>query len=903
MSFSLWLQRLRRKTKAPNSPKGKRSIAAKPRVEWLEPRLAPATITVTSTNDDLAVDGTVSLREAISSINAGANVNADVVAVGTYGTNDTIDFLIRGAGVQTIAVASALPTITKPVVIDGYSQPGASPNTLAVGDNAVILIELNGAGAITGTDGLDIAAANSTVRGLAINHFSSGDGIRVFGAGAMNNVVAGNFIGTDATGTVALANSDGVALDTGATTNTIGGLTSGARNVISGNAQDGVSILNGFSAGSNFVEGNYIGTDVTGAAALGNGGDGVFITGSFNTVGVGNVISGNTFDGVDISATETTVEGNLIGTNAAGTAVLGNRMDGVLILGSVNTIGGTLGGLGNVISGNMGVAGSGVDISGSGATNNLVEGNFIGTDLTGTLNLGNIGDGVTITGAAHNIIGGFNVMAFPGVTGAGGISSPTGNIIAFNTGAGVNVNDGTFPPGSAIDNVIVGNAIFANSRLGIDLGGSGTPVLNDSQGHVGPNNFQNFPVLSSASNSASGTTILGTLHSSPSTIFTLEFFSNQAPDPSGFGQGQTFLGRMMVNTDGIGNASFTATFATQVPAGQFISSTATDPNNNTSEFSQDVLVQRGGAILVTGIAFCAKEGVPVNNAAVATFTDSGVPQPAGNYTATINWGDGSPLTAGMVTASGSTFTVLGSHTYAAEEFYTVTVTVSDPYGRSGTESLSVLVGGFVTSLYQDVLNRLPDRPGLDAWVQQLHAGTLNRQQVALGFLTSPEARGLQIDLYYATFLHRTADPAGRQGWVQQLMAGVSESQVLVGILTSPEFTASHPDATSFVNALFVGILNRTGGASEVSLWQQRLDSGALTRADAILGFLSSTEAYGDAIDENYLTFLDRQPDPAGQQFWFSLILSGRLTPTTFSAAILGSDEYLALALTCPPPPT
>src|SRR5712691_8400547 len=103
-----------------------------------------ATITVTGTGDTVAVDGMVTLREAITSINNGANVNADVVALGPYGTNDQIIFAIPGTGLQTIAPASNLPNITKPVVIDGYTQPGSSPNTLAVGDNAVIKIDLSG---------------------------------------------------------------------------------------------------------------------------------------------------------------------------------------------------------------------------------------------------------------------------------------------------------------------------------------------------------------------------------------------------------------------------------------------------------------------------------------------------------------------------------------------------------------------------------------------------------------------------------------------------------------------------------------------------------------------------------------------------------------------------------------
>src|SRR5262249_20312355 len=120
----------------------------RPVVEQLEDRLVPATITVTTAADTLAVDGSVSLREAIQSINQGGNANADVNAAGAYGSNDTIRFAIPGTGPQTIHVGTtglgALPAITRPVLIDGYTQQGASANTLPAGDDAVLMIELDG---------------------------------------------------------------------------------------------------------------------------------------------------------------------------------------------------------------------------------------------------------------------------------------------------------------------------------------------------------------------------------------------------------------------------------------------------------------------------------------------------------------------------------------------------------------------------------------------------------------------------------------------------------------------------------------------------------------------------------------------------------------------------------------
>src|SRR5713226_7574546 len=133
-------------------------------------RGAPAaTITVTGTGDAIAVDGVVTLREAITSINNGANVNADVVAAGAYGTNDQIVFNIPGTGLQTITPNSNLPNITKPVVIDGYTQPGSSPNTLAVGNNAAIKIDLSGVNYSNICVGLSLRTSNTTIRGIAIH--------------------------------------------------------------------------------------------------------------------------------------------------------------------------------------------------------------------------------------------------------------------------------------------------------------------------------------------------------------------------------------------------------------------------------------------------------------------------------------------------------------------------------------------------------------------------------------------------------------------------------------------------------------------------------------------------------------------------------------------------------------
>ena len=187
------------------------------------------TFTVPSTADS----GVGTLRNAISLANT------------TPGA-DTIAFNISGTGVHTITPSTPLPTITEAVTIDGYTQSGSSMNTLANGDNAVLRIELNGASAGGTAKGLTIMAGNSTVRGLVINRFAS-SGIECNTNG--NNVITGNFIGTNTAGTSALGNGLGVVVSSGSN-NTVGGTTPATRNVISGNLGTGVGIFDGSSTGN-----------------------------------------------------------------------------------------------------------------------------------------------------------------------------------------------------------------------------------------------------------------------------------------------------------------------------------------------------------------------------------------------------------------------------------------------------------------------------------------------------------------------------------------------------------------------------------------------------------------------------------------------------------------------------
>ena len=176
----------------------------------------------------------------------------------------------------------------------------------------------------------------------------------------------------------------------------------------------------------------------------------------------------------------------------------------------------------------------------------------------------------------------------------GGTAKGAGNVIAFNGGAGVAIFD---PASSGLDvnNAILSNLIYANAKLGIDLGADGvTP--NHAGGLIsGPNGFENFPVLTSAVNSSTSITIAGSLNAAASSNFTIQFFADPTADPSGFGQGETLIGSIRVQTDSSGNATFSSTFHVVVAAGQVVGSTATDPTGNTSEFSQDITITPAAA--------------------------------------------------------------------------------------------------------------------------------------------------------------------------------------------------------------------------------------------------------------------------------------------------------------------
>jgi hypothetical protein len=335
------------------------------------------------------------LRAAIQESNF--TPEKEIIAFDIPSTDSNCD---ASTHVCTIFPGAILPPITQPAVINGYSQPGSSFNTLAVGDNAVLKIELDGSRAAGGTSirGLEILnSSDSLILGLVINGFS-GTGIAISGdtsSGptiAFNNRIAGNFIGTDPSGTQDLGNgSSGVTIGAGAFTTVVGGTSTIERNLISGNGVRGVNILSG-SAGTK-VEGNYIGTDRSGKADLGNTGSGVVAEGANNntvggaTAGAGNLVSGNGANGVGLLGSNNKVLGNRIGTTASGTGSLGNDQVGLALVSAVDTLvgDGTSAGA-NTIAFN---SADGVEITGGLSTGNAISRNSVfsngrlGIDLFG----------------------------------------------------------------------------------------------------------------------------------------------------------------------------------------------------------------------------------------------------------------------------------------------------------------------------------------------------------------------------------------------------------------------------------------------------------------------------------------------------------------------------------------
>lgn len=449
--------------------------------------------------------------------------------------------------------------------------------------------------------GIFQASHNNSIGGtniLARNLISGNGSVGVYFAdgGTSNNFVLGNYMGVNAAGTAAISNVQAdIFLIGGAVGNTIGGTAPGAGNVLSGSPY-GV-YLQDFGSSNNVILGNLIGTDPTGKTGIGdssagvgiwNGASGNIIGGT--SVAERNVLSGNKGSyGVAIgTANGNLVAGNLIGTDVTGTNALANAYGVGIFNGSQqNTVGGTTAGAGNVLSGNNTYA---IFISAAAAAN-LVQGNIVGLDPTGTRAVPNSNIGIALFGGATN-----NLI--------GGTTANSGNIIASNLWVGIAVFDAF-----TTNDSFRGNSIFGNGSIGIDLNNDSTTPNDTGDADAGPNNYQNFPVITNTYGFSTTTVVLGRLNSLPTRNYALDFFSSPVSVPLG---GKSYLGSVSVTTDGSGNTTFAYTNSGGNFTGQYITATATIATGDTSEFSAAVLATNRPSAFATftnTVAFSRTNGL------------------------------------------------------------------------------------------------------------------------------------------------------------------------------------------------------------------------------------------------------------------------------------------------------
>ncbi len=555
-----------------------------------------------------------------------------------------------GIGLSAVGVAVGGAGPGEGNLVSGNAGDGidnSSPGVRIAGN--LIGTDLGGAARVpNGGHGVRLQFAPGAVVGGALpgegNLLSGNVNHGLFAAApAHRNCILGNIVGLDAAGALVLSNgSSGLGLS-GSLSNLVGGPTPGAGNLISGNLRHGLEL----SLGSQFnrVLGNTIGTDRAGTLARSNALHGVTLAGTsqFNDLGgldpgEGNLISGNGLDGISLtgSASDNRILGNFLGTDRAGSAPVGNRI-GISTFQTARGIRIDR----NLISGNRGLGVQLTHASGAGAT--LVD-NFVGTDARGLAPVPNASDGVAAFNSPNHVIGPGNVLSGNGRHGlslslagstnsrvvgnvvglAADLRSPLGNatngiavfdvpdgriggpdpddanVVGANGVHGIQVIADPARPGGTVRHAILGNLVFGNGGRPLELGGPAHGVgdganANDAgDADVGPNQFQNHPVLVAASSAL----VNATLDAAPATTYRIEFFA--APPGPVLDSVPRLLGHLDVLTDPAGHAEPSLAVA-DLPPGSRVVATATDPDGNTSEFSPEFIVVAGADTDLDGI--------------------------------------------------------------------------------------------------------------------------------------------------------------------------------------------------------------------------------------------------------------------------------------------------------------
>jgi len=614
---------------------------------------------------------------APSSYGVVIDVGASSDLVGTSGQDGAVaDALerneISGLGVGVLIYAQGFAT-TGNVVAGNYIGTTAG-GTAPLGNDSGVLVTV---GASNNWVGLNPVYGPENADERNVISGNLGDGVALSGAGTSGNTVAGDYIGTNIAGKLAIANATGVEVDTGASGNTIGGTTAGAGNVISGNSGAGILVntsnnsinfSDNFSTSHNYANGNVTGTGWDGVLNPGS-----LLSGDANQTAPGEL----TWSAVANAGWENSLDnGPVLYKTVTGdfdVSVHVSSMTSVYYSdgGLIARIAASAGNPENYVA--LRCFGSG----GFNATRNTVNSVTTNNNYPGLqpwLRLVRLGDVFSFyTKAAATDPWTLRDSVTRPDIGSGTPMQVGLWFGTFLTGSIGSVQFDHFTLESGITSVSIrGNSIDDNGGLGIDLGGSGVPVPNDSLGHNGPNNFQDFPVLILAASNATNTAVTGTFSSGnlpdgspyqPDTTITLDFYANTSPDPSGYGQGQTFLGSYQVQTDATGYVAFTTPSGVLAapPAGEsYVTATATDPSGDTSEFSADLPVSLDLPTVTVTDAGGAYTGSAFTAVGTAIGVDGTTPV-AGNFSYTYYVGSAATGT-GSPTApvNAGTYTVVAS---------------------------------------------------------------------------------------------------------------------------------------------------------------------------------------------------------------------------------------------------
>ncbi|HMP90838.1 MAG TPA: hypothetical protein PJ991_11600 [Kiritimatiellia bacterium] len=602
------------------------------------------------------------------------------MAIKNNGTGVRVDapeVLVGGVDVQARNLISGnnggieiLPTATNAVIQGNY---------IGVNGSGTAAITNNGTGVRIWAPGALLGGTNVQARNL----ISGNNGGVDIQSTATNAVIQGNYIGVNGSGTAAITNN-GMGVTIRAPGVLLGGSTTNARNIISGNEVNGVEVITG--AHGTVVQGNNIGVDVTGMLAISNRQYGIIVNNSDNVIigGLGaarNVISASRLTGLVVSGTSsnTFIAGNYIGTSANGLLRIGNGTAGIGVDADYTTIGVAFAGLGNVISGNgaggievntgrnVRIVNNFIGLGANGVTNlpnfrgiwlkagaqnvmvggtnplsrnviarntgpeivvegpsggHLIQGNFIGVqDFGVTFPTGNAGYGIELinspsnhiignvigqvvdaigiinTGSHHNVvlgnfIGEYNLEPMPSAgwgvliqnashNRIGGLTQSERNVIAHNVG-GISVTNS--PGTNAINNLLAVNLVFSNKpRLNIDLGPAGFNANDPLDADEGANRLQNRPDITNQITVGTGFVyVQGALSSAPLATYAVDIYRSGSTNI----ESRSYLGRTYVNTDAGGIGPFTAGFAVNLAPGVYLTATATDLDNNTSELAR-----------------------------------------------------------------------------------------------------------------------------------------------------------------------------------------------------------------------------------------------------------------------------------------------------------------------------